>query len=68
MWQPNRLMRRLGERDGWTCAYCECPLAHAPEHIEETEITDYLCCPSCNNRKGTQPVEVFLLGFIGEAA
>jgi 5-methylcytosine-specific restriction endonuclease McrA len=67
------------QRDGLRCSYCGGDFSTDPMRLVVDHIralarggTDdpanlVIVCWDCNARKGTKPVEVFLLDFIGEA-
>jgi hypothetical protein len=59
-----RAVRRIvAHRDGYRCCYCGVPTAATLEHVEarasggENRYANYrLACPSCNSRKGDEPL------------
>lgn len=74
VYRPDTLIEMLGERDGWSCRYCEVRLQGDPsvaypyaDHVvaKSKGGPDHidnrvLACRSCNSTKGAKSAEEFL--------
>lgn len=64
-WQAMRHI--IAEKDGYRCTYCGVPTGATVEHVqaranEGSNRLDNLrlACPSCNSRKGSEPLESWM--------